>query len=93
MIYQARSKQCMIGPAEINIKLQVGGLGVWQKYNENGFKLLTIGGEQACCRTVALLYTPKSDCVVSAVKKKLLVRPKLDQPDRLLRPCLLDLYT
>ena len=63
-----------------------------QKYNENGFKLLTIGGEQACCRTVALLYTPKSDCVVSAVKKKLrparlLVRRKPDQPDRLLRPC------
>ena len=24
---QARSKQCMIGPAEINIKLPVGGLG------------------------------------------------------------------
>ena len=104
--YQARSKQCMIGPAEINIKLQVGGLGraasppagsgaeprepnaFQQKYNENGFKLLTIGGEQACCRTVALLYTPKSDCVVSAVKTKLLVRPKPDQPDRLLRPWL-----
>ena len=107
---QARSKQCMIGPAEINIKLLVGGLGraasspagsgaqprepnaFQQKYNENGFKLLTIGGEQACCRTVALLYTPKSDCVVSAVKTKLrparlLVRPKPDQPDRLLRPC------
>ena len=106
---QARSKQCMIGPAEINMKLPVGGLGraasppvgsgaeprepnaFQQKYNENGFKLLTIGGEQACCRTVALLYTPKSDCVVSAVKKKLrptrlLVRPKPDQPDRLLRP-------
>ena len=84
---QARSKQCMIGPAEINIKLQVGGLGraasppagsgaeprepnaFQQKYNENGFKLLTIGGEQACCRTVALLYTPKSDCVVSEVKQ------------------------
>ena len=99
----------MIGPAEINIKLPVGGLGraaspptgsgaePWepnafqQKYNENGFKLLTIGGEQACCRTVALLYTPKSDCVVSAVKTKLrparlLVRQKPDQPDRLLRP-------
>ena len=77
----------MIGPAEINMKLPVGGLGraasppagsgaeprepnaFQQKYNENGFKLLTIGGEQACCRTVALLYTPKSDCVVSAVKK------------------------
>ena len=106
---QARSKQCMIGLAEINIKLPVGGLGraaspptgsgaePWepnafqQKYNENGFKLLTIGGEQACCRTVALLYTPKSDCVVSAVKTKLrparlLVRQKPDQPDRLLRP-------
>ena len=101
----------MIGPVEINIKLQVGGLGraasppagfgaeprepnaFQQKYNENGFKLLTIGGEQACCRTVALLYTPKSDCVVSAVKTKLLVRPKPDQPDRLLQPCLLDLYT
>ena len=83
-LYQARSKQCMIGPAEINMKLPVGGLGraasppagsgaeprepnaFQQKYNENGFKLLTIGGEQACCRTVALLYTPKSDCVVSA---------------------------
>ena len=100
----------MIGPAEINIKLPVGGLGraasppagsgaeprepnaFQQKYNENGFKLLTIGREQACCRTVALLYTPKSDCVVSAVKTKLrparlLVRPKPDQPDRLLRPC------
>ena len=82
---QARSKQCMIGPAEINTKLPFGGMGraasppagsgaeprepnaFQQKYNENGFKLLTIGGEQACCRTVALLYTPKSDCVVSAV--------------------------
>ena len=79
----------MIGPAEINMKLPVGGLGraasppagsvaeprepnaFQQKYNENGFKLLTIGGEQACCRTVALLYTPKSDCVVSAVKTKI----------------------
>ena len=102
----------MIGPAEINTKLPVGGLGhaasppagsgaeprepnaFQQKYNENGFKLLTIGGEQACCRTVALLYTPKSDCVVSAVKKKLrlarlLVRPKPHQPDRLLRPCVI----
>ena len=100
---QARSKQCMIGPAEINMKLPVGGLGraasppagsgaeprepnaFQQKYNENGFKLLTIGGEQACCRTVALLYTQLKK------KKKLrparlLVRPKPDQPDRLLRP-------
>ena len=99
----------MIGQAEINMKLPVGGLGraasppagsgaeprepnaFQKKYNENGFKLLTIGGEQACCRTVALMYTPKSNCVVSAVKKKLrparlLVRPKPDQPDRLLRP-------
>ena len=107
--YQARSKQCMIGPAEISMKLPVGGLGraacppagsgaeprepnaFQQKYNENDFKLLTIGGEQACCRTIALLYTPKSDCVVSAVKTKLrparlLVRPKPDQPGRLLRP-------
>ena len=107
---QARSKQCMIGPAEINMKLPVGGLGraasppagsgaetrepnaFQQKYNENGFKLLTIGGELACCRTVTQLYTPKSDCVVYAVKQKLrpaqlLVRPKPDQPDRLLRPC------
>ena len=45
-----------------------------------------------CCRTVALLYTPKSYCVVFPVKKqlrpaRLLVRPKPDQPDRLLRPC------
>ena len=40
-----------------------------QKYNENGFKLLTIGGEQACCRTVALLYTPKSDCRFRSLKQ------------------------
>ena len=63
---QARSKYCMVGPAEINMKLPDGGLGgtFQKKYNENGFNLLTIGGEQACCRTVALLITPKSDCVV-----------------------------
>ena len=43
--------------------------------------------------TVALLYTPKSDCVVSAVKKittgSIIGPAKTGPPDRLLRPCII----